>query len=146
MLCAAAWAGLAAQTPAGSALLTVSELRCDFRYMAVSNWADQGPTLEAMPARLSLRFTAIRAQDGSADAEGGFGSPHVTALLAGRHLHFFQTTQIGTLYATTVFDEPDANGRLRAVHSRHEVTDVSVPGFTSKPEQYYGQCAVVRTH
>ncbi len=146
LFCAAAWAGLAAQTPVGSALLTVTELRCEFRLLIVGNWADQVPTQETKPARLSLRFTSIRAQEGSADAEGGFGSPHVTTLLAGRHLHFFQTTHIGTLYATTVFDEPDASGRLRAVHSRHEFTDVSVPGFTSKPEQYYGQCEIVRTH
>jgi len=31
-------------------------------------------------------------------------------------------------------------GKLRAVHTRHEYTEVSLPGFTSRPEQYYGDC------
>jgi len=26
------------------------------------------------------------------------------------------------------------------VHARHEYTEVSLPGYTSRPEQYYGEC------
>ena len=29
-----------------------------------------------------------------------------------------------------------------AVHTRHEYTDVLLIGFTSRPEQYYGDCAI----
>ncbi len=31
-------------------------------------------------------------------------------------------------------------GKLKAVHTRHEYTEVSLPGYTSRPEQYYGEC------
>jgi hypothetical protein len=33
---------------------------------------------------------------------------------------------------------------MRAVHTRHEYTMISLPGFTSRPEQYYGECAIGR--
>jgi hypothetical protein len=29
------------------------------------------------------------------------------------------------------------------MHSRHEYTDVSLPGYTSSPEQYYGECEIL---
>jgi hypothetical protein len=41
-----------------------------------------------------------------------------------------------------VFDRPGRNGTLLAAHSRHEFTPVQLPGFTSRPEQYYGECDV----
>jgi len=30
------------------------------------------------------------------------------------------------------------------VHTRHEYTEVRLPGFTSRPEQYYGECEITR--
>jgi hypothetical protein len=49
----------------------------------------------------------------------------------------------GALYVTTVFNTESRPGKLQAVHTRHEYTPVSVPGFTSRPEQYYGDCDVI---
>jgi hypothetical protein len=43
-----------------------------------------------------------------------------------------------------VFDKETRAGRLQAVHTRHEYTAVSLPGFTSRPEQYYGDCEAAR--
>jgi hypothetical protein len=53
-----------------------------------------------------------------------------------------QVFRTGPLYVTTVFDK-DANGKLKAVHSRHEYFAVPLAGATSSPEQYYGECEVV---
>ena len=57
-------------------------------------------------------------------------------------LHLMTIDNAGPLYVTTVFDKETPGGKLKAVHTRHEYTDVSLPGFTSRPEQYYGECEV----
>jgi hypothetical protein len=55
-----------------------------------------------------------------------------------------QVLKTGPIYATTVFDAESRDGKLKAVHSRHELTEAVVPGFTSSPEQYYGECEIGR--
>ncbi|MGW8369982.1 MAG: hypothetical protein ACWGPN_15065, partial [Gammaproteobacteria bacterium] len=58
------------------------------------------------------------------------------------YLHFMQTMSAGPIYLTTILAEPSADGRLKAVQTRHEYTAVMLPGFTSRPEMYLGDCAV----
>lgn len=53
-----------------------------------------------------------------------------------------QMEPYGALYVTTVFNQETQAGRLQAAHTRHEYTPVSLPGLTSRPEQYFGDCAV----
>jgi hypothetical protein len=53
-----------------------------------------------------------------------------------------QTLNSGPLYLTSVLAQTTENGRLMAVHTRHEYTEVSLPGFTSRPEVYLGDCSV----
>jgi hypothetical protein len=60
------------------------------------------------------------------------------------YLHFIQLFLDGKLFVTTVLEEKTASGKLKAMHSCHEHTDVSLPGFTSSPEQYLGECEVLR--
>jgi hypothetical protein len=43
-----------------------------------------------------------------------------------------------------VLDKKTASGKLKAMHSRHEVTDFALPGFTSSPEQYIGECEILK--
>jgi hypothetical protein len=43
-----------------------------------------------------------------------------------------------------VFEAGAVGGRFKAVHSRHEYFTTPVPGATSSPEQYYGECEVVQ--
>ena len=62
--------------------------------------------------------------------------------LQGGYLHFMQVGLNGFLYTTTVFDKVSKPGRLRAVHTRHEYTEINLPGYTSRPQQYYGDCEV----
>ena len=60
--------------------------------------------------------------------------------MTGEHLPVIQVLAEGPLYSTTVFNRETADGKLLAVHSRHEFRDVQLRGFTSRPEQYYGEC------
>ena len=61
---------------------------------------------------------------------------------AGGYLNFIQSFRTGPLYTTTVFEKETPDGKLKAVHSRHEYFTVPVPGSTSSPEQYYGECEI----
>jgi hypothetical protein len=58
-------------------------------------------------------------------------------------LHFIQSFLDGQLYTTTILEKRTAGGKFKAMHSRHEHTDISLPGFTSSPEQYYGDCEIL---
>jgi hypothetical protein len=49
----------------------------------------------------------------------------------------------GPVYITTIFDRESRGRKLKAVHSRHEFFAVPLPGATSSPEQYYGECEIV---
>ena len=61
---------------------------------------------------------------------GPFGPSHIVTRRTGDYLHFLQMFGSGPLYATTVFDRETVNGKLMAVHTRHEYTDVALIGFT----------------
>ena len=58
------------------------------------------------------------------------------------YLHFIQSFLNGPLYTTTILEKKTPSGKYKAMHSRHEFTDFALPGFTSSPEQYYGECEV----
>jgi hypothetical protein len=144
---AAAIAASALGPPAASAqdpLRGVTKLRCTFSTYATATWIDGTPKAELRPAKLSVGFDEIDVTDGTADTIGPFGAVHITVRLTGTTAHFMQMDTSGALYLTTVFAPGGRDqlpgGRLRAVHTRHEYTQVSLPGFTSRPEQYYGEC------
>jgi hypothetical protein len=58
------------------------------------------------------------------------------------YLHLMQMSDAGPLYITTVLATQTANGRFKAMHTRHEWSPAIVPGFTSRPEMYVGDCAL----
>ena len=60
--------------------------------------------------------------------------------VSGGYMHFMQSFRTGPLYTTTVFEKETSPGKFKAVHSRHEYFTIPVPGATSSPEQYYGEC------
>jgi hypothetical protein len=133
---------LAAQTPARQVLESARTLNCTFSLLATGTWTDADPRAEVKPAKLSIRFDSIDLQDGTAKVAGMLGPSYAIAKMAEGALHLLVIDNAGPLYVTTVFDRETKGGRLRAVHTRHEYTDVSLPGFTSRPEQYYGECEV----
>jgi hypothetical protein len=134
----------AAQAPTAPAprLLKAKALECMFSTMATGTWVDGKPVTSTKPAALTVSFTAIDPQDGTADAIGDSGKAHITVRLVGNYLTLMQMDAYGALYVTTVFNTETKNGRLQAVHTRHEYTAVQLPGMTSRPEQYYVDCAV----
>ncbi len=118
-------------------------LRCTFPLMAAGTWMGAQPKAEVKPAKLVLQFVEINADEGTARLEATVGAYDIVVRYAGGYLHFIQSFLDGPLYTTTVMEKPTAGGKLKAMHSRHEFTDISLPGFTSSPEQYYGECEIV---
>jgi hypothetical protein len=130
---------LQAQDPLGS----LKKLQCTFPVQATGTWVDGAPKADVKAAKLSVSFDAIDVGGGTADTIGQFGPLHITVRLTGTTVHFMHMDSGGALYLTTVFAPGKGKlpgGNLRAVHTRHEYTEVSLPGFTSRPEQYYGEC------
>lgn len=132
-----------AQTPDPMQRLGAAKtVRCEFRAMASGDWTDGVPHSASRSSSLALRFEAVDVEAGIAQAVGPFGPSELNVRLTVNSLHFMQSFREGPLYLTTVIGRPAANGRWPAVHTRHEFTDVSVTGYTSRPEQYYGSCTV----
>jgi hypothetical protein len=138
-----------AQTPAPVALANVQRLKCSFTHRALGNWQkDLVPVIEQTPAKLSMVFDAIDTQDGTANVTDvtapDAGAPHITVRVLADNLHFLAMNISGSVYLTTVFADRDsrAGAPFKAVHTRHEFTPTRLTGWTSRPEQYYGQCEV----
>ena len=125
-------------------LASATTLRCSFPLLVTGDWTNGEPQAESKPAKLSFTFSGVDAQDGTAEADLGYGPSHIIVRLAEGSLHFIQVGSAGPVYLTTVFDQESRPGKLKAVHTRHEYTPVKVAGFTSRPEQYYGECEIVQ--
>ena len=118
---------------------SVTKLRCTFKQGAVGGWQKGGAANASVrPTTLMLRLEGIDIEAGSAVVRTGAMTTEITVKQTGGYLHFMQTFKGGALYTTTVFETPA--GAFKAVHSRHEYFTVPVPGATSSPEQYYGEC------
>jgi hypothetical protein len=137
-------AAVFAQAPNAPAprLVKATSLQCDFTAMVTGTWKSGVAEASMKPAKLSIGFTSIDTQEGSADAIGDSGKSHITVRVVGNYLNLMQMDPYGAVYVTTVFNTESKNGRLQAVHTRHEYLPVQVRGLTSRPEQYYGDCAV----
>ena len=135
---------VAAQVPNAPAprLVKATTLNCTFAVLATGTWIKGEAQSTTKPAKLTIGFRSVDTQDGTADAVGDSGKSHITVRVIGNYLNLMQVDPYGALYVTTVFNTESKNGRLQAVHTRHEYTPVQVPGLTSRPEQYYGDCEV----
>ena len=123
-------------------LTAAKGLRCAFARNATGSWSKAGvPTAAVKPSTLVLRYDSIDVDNGTAQLRTGKTGAEVVVRMAEGYVHFMQVFRTGPLYTTTVFDK-DANGKLKAVHSRHEYFVVPLEGSTSSPEQYYGECDV----
>jgi hypothetical protein len=133
-----------AQVPNAPAprLVNARSLTCAFTVVATGTWRDGVAESTAKPAKLNVAFASVDTDEGTADAVGAAGKSHITVRVIGNYLNLMQMDPYGALYVTTVFNTETKNGRLLAVHSRHEYTPVQLPGLTSRPEQYYGDCDV----
>jgi hypothetical protein len=145
MLSAAASPAVAsAQTGAAQRLAHVKAVACTFRTVAKGDWNKQTgePQGEVSRSDFSVAFEQINTDEGTAVAIGTFGPSDIIVRFAIGTLHLVQSFNEGPLYVTSIFSDETPNGQFKAVHTRHEFTVVSLPGFTSRPEQYYGTCAI----
>ena len=132
-----------APNPPAPRLLAAKSLKCDFTTLATGTWKNGAAEASTKPAKLSIAFASIDTQDGTAEAIGSSGKAHITVRVVGNYLTLMQVDPYGAVYLTTVFNAETKSGRLSAVHTRHEYIPVQVPTLTSRPEQYYGDCAVI---
>lgn len=126
-------------------LASAESLQCTFPRAATSTWTKDGsPDATVRAASLVLRFETIDADTGVARIRNGSITTDVTVRHVDGYLHLMQAFKTGPLFTTTVFEAGAAGGKFKAVHSRHEYFTVPLPGATSSPEQYYGECEIVR--
>lgn len=126
-------------------LAEVQQLKCSFSVIATGTWSRTGEvTNEIRPADLNLTFESIDAEGGTAEMGTASGNVYITARVVSGNLHLLRMDSSGPVYLTTVFSSESTRGRLKAAHSRHEFTAVSLPGYTSRPEQYLGECEPIR--
>ena len=123
-------------------------LSCTFTVMTTGNWArgTGEPSMKQSQPALSVEFNALNAMDGSANLKGGTGNLLITVMLLGGNLHLVVTNPGGQVYLTSISASESRPGYYKAVHTRHELTETAVviPGYTSRPEQYLGECAIVK--
>ena len=124
-------------------LASARSLRCTFQLSVAGTWTSDGAAETALKTpKLILLFESIDTDEGTAKMRNGTMLSDIVARLAGGYLHFMQSFRSGPLYTTTVFDKETSQGKFKAVHSRHEYFTIPVPGATSSPEQYYGECEI----
>jgi hypothetical protein len=128
--------------PSPARLVNARALDCQFTTMSTGNWKAGEAETTTKPAKVTVGFKAISADDGTAESTVSGARSHITVRLSGNYLHLMQMEPFGALHVTTVFATDTKSGRLQAVHTRHEFTPVSVPGMTSRPEMYVGDCEV----
>ena len=123
-------------------LLNPRTLDCSFDVISTGGWADGDAAASVTDSALSLRFEEIDTDGATAEIVGPYGASQIIVRQTGDYLHLVQMFTVGPLYTTTVIDRETVDGRFMAVHTRHEYTDTQLVGFTSRPEQYYGDCVV----
>jgi hypothetical protein len=119
-----------------------TRVECEFSQIAKGDWRDDGEEFTTEATKFSADFFDIDIETGTAEAEQRFGASYIIVRYAEGYLHFMQSLNSGPLYVTTILAQETTDGRLKAVHTRHEYTQISLPGFTSRPEMYLGTCMV----
>jgi hypothetical protein len=123
-------------------LEAATRIECSFKALATGNWDGAEPTVGVEPVNVEAAFFDINVGEGTAEADGRFGATFIVVRYAHGYLHFMQMSDAGPLHLTTVLAQESADGRMKAVQARHEYSPTILPGFTSRPEMYVGDCAV----
>ena len=119
-----------------------STLDCSFSTLATGDWDAAATSVGVAESEFELSFYDIDVDEGTAEAEGQFGSSYIVVRYASGYLHLMQMMGAGPLRLTTVLAQELPDGRLMAIHTRHEYSPTILPGFTSRPEMYVGACSV----
>lgn len=142
---AAVFVAIGSDIAAQPRIAGAKSIRCTFPRSSTGTWKKDGaPDATVKAASLVLRFEEIDIETGIAQLRNGSVGSDVTVRLAEGYLHFMQAFRTGPLYTTTVFEAGATGNKFKAVHSRHEYFSVPLPDATSSPEQYYGECEILR--
>jgi hypothetical protein len=128
-----AWSLFAAQPPA-ELFLSTRSLKCEFPFLAVTDWENDTPTPVLKKQEFAFHLDSIDLSAGSARIIGSAGSEDLVVVSGDQVVHFIERTLSGNLNVTSVFSSRVA-GKFKAVHSRH-VFIVGGP----LPSQAYGYC------
>ena len=145
--------GLATDAAAQNRLAAAKNVTCTFTVIAAGTWTNGEVEARVGASMLMVQFVSIDTAAAAAvidaglpitevEAVGSYGPSHLITRLTGDYLHFIQMFTEGALFTTTVINRETHDGKLMAVHTRHEYADVPDPAVTSRPEQYYGECEV----
>ena len=118
----------------------VTRVDCRFSAVATGTWDGSVSSAAVAETDFVAAFSNIDIQQGTADAEGRFGSSYIVVRYSSGYLHFMHMIDIGPLYVTTVFAEETTKGRLLAIHTRHEFAASRYVEFRERPEMYVGDC------
>ena len=126
-------------------LANVRSIKCTFTVMAVGTWGEKEPEVKVKtPTEPTAQFDAINTDEGTAELKSNYGKYDIIVKYSGGYLHFIQSFLDGPLRVTTILEKKTASGKFKAMQSRHEFTDFALTGFTSSPEQYYGECEILQ--
>lgn len=139
---AAAGPALAQDSALEAKLAAASRIDCVFTTKVTGDWTDGAAQASNEEVSLEAAFYDVDVNGGTAEAEGMFGSTYIVVRHSYGYLHFLQMSNVGPLYVTTVLAQESVEGRFKAVHTRHEYSPTVLPGFTSRPEMYVGDCSV----
>ena len=134
---------LSAQVGGAGPLGSAKGVKCSFTLIAASTLKEEPLKAEVKTATLVVEFEEVNSDEGSARLKSGFGIYDIVVRYARGYLHFIQSFRDGPLYVTTILEQKTKAGKFKAMHSRHEYTSFALPGYTSNPEQYYGECEIV---
>jgi hypothetical protein len=139
------WLGASSERLVGQAgIAKATSLRCSFSTQTKAGWrADGSADISTGKGALTLRFEGIDTDAGTAELRTGSMTSELIVRASQGYLNFLQVFRTGPIYTTTVFDAGSRGDKFKAVHSRHEYLDPPLPGATSGPEQYYGECEIV---
>ncbi|HEX6992987.1 MAG TPA: hypothetical protein VF339_02450 [Gammaproteobacteria bacterium] len=123
-------------------LESATRVDCRFTALATGDWTGDSADATVTDVEHTAAFVDIDVDGGTAEAEGTFGASFIVVRYAHGYLHFLQMSDAGPVHLTTVFAQASSGGRLKAVQTRHEYSPIALPGFTSRPEMYVGDCEV----
>lgn len=128
--------------PLQDKLESVTRLECEFATLGSAQWDGGQAALEISDSDLSIVFFDIDTEEGTAEAEGEFGGvSYIVVRYTEGYLHLMQMFRAGPLFVTSVLAQETTEGRMMAMHSRTEFSEIALPGFTSRPETYVGDCS-----
>ncbi|HEX7079437.1 MAG TPA: hypothetical protein VF329_00285 [Gammaproteobacteria bacterium] len=131
-----------AQSGLEDRLAAATRVDCRFTALATGRWDGAEATATLGDADLETSFFDIDVNEGTAEADSALGAMFIVVRYSHGYLHFLEMSDAGPLHVTTVLAQETVDGRMKAVHTRHEYSPIELPGFTSRPEMYVGDCAV----